>query len=77
MGKEVRTVNNSHADIRMYIARSHRAEHIRAAARERQFHSAIGRQSQSIRRSIGHSIIRIGQRMAAESSMSSARSAQG
>jgi len=77
MRKGVRTVNNSHADIRMYIARSHRAEHIREAARERQFHGAIGRRSQSIRRSIGYSMIRIGERMAAESSMSSARSAQG
>ena len=69
---------NSQADIRMRIARSHRAEQIHQAAQERRIASAArSRQSQSIRRSIGYSMIRIGERMAAESSMSSARSAQG
>ena len=71
-------MNNSNAEIRMYIARSHRAQQIRQAARERQFHAAIrNNSSNSFRRSIGRSIIRIGERMAAESAMSSARSAQG
>ena len=71
-------MNNSNAEIRMYIARSHRAQQISEAARERQFHAAIrSGSSNSFRRSIGRSIIRIGERMAAESAMSSARSAQG
>jgi hypothetical protein len=77
MGKEVRTVK-SQAEMRIQIARSYRAEQIREAAQERRIESAPRRrQARSIRRSIGYSIIRIGERMAAESPVSSARSIGG
>jgi hypothetical protein len=66
----------SQAEIRLQIAQSYREEAIRAAARERQIAAASSGRS-SIRRSIGFSIIRIGERLAAESSLSSARSAEG
>ena len=64
------------AEIRLQIAQSYREEAIRAAARERQIAAASSGRS-SIRRSIGFSIIRIGERLAAESALSSARSAEG
>jgi hypothetical protein len=64
------------ADFQLQLARSLREESIRDAARQRQIAMALSGRS-SIRRSIGFSIIRIGERLAAESSLSSARSAEG
>ena len=52
------------------LARERREDQIRDAARQR----LIGSQSPSLRRSIGRTIIRIGERMAAEPSMPLARS---
>jgi hypothetical protein len=51
------------------LARERREDEIRDAARRR----LIGSQSPSLRRSIGRTIIRIGERMAAEPSLSLAR----
>jgi hypothetical protein len=51
------------------LARERREDQIRDAARRR----LIGSQSPSLRRSIGRTIIRIGERMAAEPSLSLAR----
>ena len=52
------------------LARERREDQIRDAARRR----LIGSQSPSLRRSIGRTIIRIGERMAAEPSLGLARS---
>jgi hypothetical protein len=52
------------------LARERREDQIRDAARRR----LIGSQVPSLRRSIGRAIIRIGERMAAEQSLSLARS---
>jgi hypothetical protein len=51
------------------MARERREDEIRDAARQRQ----LGSSSMSLRRSLGRAIIRIGERMAAEPSLSLAR----
>ena len=68
--KEVRTMQ-SRADLSLWLIQGRRDEEIREAAMARLI---APRRPRPIRRALGHSMIKIGQRLAAENSLSAARS---
>ena len=60
----------SRADLSLWLIQARHDEEIRSAAQARLLPH---RRRQPIRRALGHSIIRIGERLAAENSLSAAR----
>jgi hypothetical protein len=68
-GKEAKAMD-TRIDLLLEVAREHQEREIAHAARMRR----CGRPTTSLRRSLGHSIMRIGARLAAEPSLELARS---